>query len=323
MYVLYADNLDELRLRSRRFDEAMEPYLKQLDAYQASHSDHTTVPEIEQYLQVCRWPFRKLEYSFVLEALQERLLPGQRYLDAGCGITPLAHVVAGSGIEADACDGDERLIADIQRLGTDKLYGSRVNYRAEDLTALSYPDQSFDAVSCVSVLEHIPAPYDQVAVRELMRVLKPGGLLVITVDYTPPAAHDQPARVPYALRRLYGLAREGNFVDIARGIARKLQAGQAVRQGLAQRPRSANQCFTIDHLSLDIQPLLEGVHLNSRLPFSQEPNAVSPEQATRFWRIDGDLFDHQGRRVVLPAGFIVQKAGVAQSVPEQRAASPV
>jgi SAM-dependent methyltransferase len=54
---------------------------------------------------------------------------------------------------------------------------------AADGTKLHYPDASFDAAVSVSVIEHIPAEGDGAAMRELARVLRPGGILVLTVPY--------------------------------------------------------------------------------------------------------------------------------------------
>lgn len=46
-----------------------------------------------------------------------------------------------------------------------------------DLTRLPYRDEEFDALICNNVLEHVPD--DQAAMRELARVLKPGGWVII------------------------------------------------------------------------------------------------------------------------------------------------
>lgn len=61
----------------------------------------------------------------------------------------------------------------------------------EDATALSYPDASFDNVVCVSVLEHIGHEQDAVALHEMWRVLRPGGILHLTTDVaeTPKTVH--------------------------------------------------------------------------------------------------------------------------------------
>jgi SAM-dependent methyltransferase len=50
-----------------------------------------------------------------------------------------------------------------------------------DIIDIPEPDASFDAVLCVEVLEHVPKPVD--ALRELARLLKPGGTLILTAPF--------------------------------------------------------------------------------------------------------------------------------------------
>jgi ubiquinone/menaquinone biosynthesis C-methylase UbiE len=50
-----------------------------------------------------------------------------------------------------------------------------------DITAIPEPDASFDAVLCTEVLEHLPEPV--LALRELARLLKPTGTLIITAPF--------------------------------------------------------------------------------------------------------------------------------------------
>ena len=50
-----------------------------------------------------------------------------------------------------------------------------------DITALKYADQSFDLVICSHVLEHVPD--DRLAMREVMRVLKPGGKAILLAPF--------------------------------------------------------------------------------------------------------------------------------------------
>jgi SAM-dependent methyltransferase len=54
---------------------------------------------------------------------------------------------------------------------------------AADATRLPYEDASFDAAYSASVIEHIPAGGDTVAMAELARVLRPGGVLALTFPY--------------------------------------------------------------------------------------------------------------------------------------------
>src|SRR5260370_1916346 len=59
----------------------------------------------------------------------------------------------------------------------------RVTSEVQDGRALTYADDTFDAAYSVSVLEHIPDDGDTAALRELVRVVKPGGLVVVTVPF--------------------------------------------------------------------------------------------------------------------------------------------
>jgi 2-polyprenyl-3-methyl-5-hydroxy-6-metoxy-1,4-benzoquinol methylase len=58
-----------------------------------------------------------------------------------------------------------------------------VQSEIQDGRSLTYPNATFDAAFSVSVLEHIPDEGDSQAIRELVRVVKPGGLVVVTTPY--------------------------------------------------------------------------------------------------------------------------------------------
>lgn len=55
--------------------------------------------------------------------------------------------------------------------------------RTVDLTRIPFPSATFDLITSISVLEHIPAV--ERAVAEMFRVLKPGGRLLLTTDCSP------------------------------------------------------------------------------------------------------------------------------------------
>lgn len=50
-----------------------------------------------------------------------------------------------------------------------------------DIASIPEPDQSFDAIMCTEVFEHIPHPAD--ALKEFARLLRPGGYLMITAPF--------------------------------------------------------------------------------------------------------------------------------------------
>lgn len=72
-----------------------------------------------------------------------------------------------------------------------------------DAQSLGFVSDSFDVVLCTEVLEHLPEP--QRAVDEMRRVLKPGGILVLTTRFLFPihdAPHDYFRYTKYGLRHL-------------------------------------------------------------------------------------------------------------------------
>jgi ubiquinone/menaquinone biosynthesis C-methylase UbiE len=108
-----------------------------------------------------------------------RIPAGQRILDAGAGelqYKPLCshlHYVSQDFAQYDGT-GDQI------GLQTGSWDQSRLDI-ISDITQIPEPDNSFDAVMCVEVLEHLPEPV--AALRELSRLLRPGGLLIVTAPF--------------------------------------------------------------------------------------------------------------------------------------------
>lgn len=75
-------------------------------------------------------------------------------------------------------------IARVNRLWGMPAVGDKnpVNYYPYSATNIEFPDNSFDRVFCLSVMEHIPIEMWGNCMKEFQRVLRPGGRLVITLD---------------------------------------------------------------------------------------------------------------------------------------------
>ncbi len=105
------------------------------------------------------------------DALADLDLDGRSLLDAGCGTGLFSAAAAARGAEVTSLDVGERLLAKVaEKCDTRRVVG--------DLAALPFADATFDVVLSTEVIEHLASPVD--GVRELARVLRPGGRLVLT-----------------------------------------------------------------------------------------------------------------------------------------------
>ncbi len=104
----------------------------------------------------------------VVETLRKYVREG-KILDVGAGRGALSHALLEMGYEVKAADIDPSKCKypDVEMIQCNILKG------------LPFNDNSFDAITITEVIEHMEDPY--LTVRELNRVLKPGGILFITV----------------------------------------------------------------------------------------------------------------------------------------------
>lgn len=98
-------------------------------------------------------------------------------VDVGCGTGTLALTMADrlvggvvTGVDIDPA---------ILELARDKPGSERIGWQIGSATSLPFGEASIDVVTCTLVLHHLPLETKQDALREMRRVLRPGGLLVI------------------------------------------------------------------------------------------------------------------------------------------------
>lgn len=92
--------------------------------------------------------------------------------------------------------------------------------RKLDMTAIDLPDQSFDAVIAVHVLEHIER--DRAAMSELHRILRPGGMAFIQVPTYGDLTYEDPTLDAAGRERMFGIA--GHVRMYGTDIASRLDA---------------------------------------------------------------------------------------------------
>jgi ubiquinone/menaquinone biosynthesis C-methylase UbiE len=129
----------------------------------------------QQYAEPAPLPDPRIDRKFrrMCELVRAQL-PCEAFLDAGCGDGRYLAALAGELPERRAgIDISERIL---------ETAGQRVeaDLRRANLEAIPFEDGAFDLVLCSQVIEHVLDA--ELAVRELSRVLRPGGTLVISTD---------------------------------------------------------------------------------------------------------------------------------------------
>jgi ubiquinone/menaquinone biosynthesis C-methylase UbiE len=121
--------------------------------------------------------FKKLSYrhTFALNAIQ-KLLPIDKLMDAGCyaGTFLKALKIRVPSINAVGVDYYHDNIR-IARLLYPEL---KDQFKEQSIYQLEFESSTFDCVTCFEVIEHLDRPID--AIRELNRVLRPSGYLIIS-----------------------------------------------------------------------------------------------------------------------------------------------
>ena len=123
--------------------------------------------------------FIAAKYDFVDEMVSwgglDKLPSGTTLLDVGCGIGGSSRILAKDyGFDVTGVTISPQQVARAQELTPQNV---NAKFQVDDAMALSFPDASFDVVWSVEAGPHMPDK--AVFAKELLRVLKPGGILVV------------------------------------------------------------------------------------------------------------------------------------------------
>lgn len=129
---------------------------------------------------------RPIEYAFVFKQLRQ-ICPTE-VLDVGTGLSALPFLMANCGFRVTAID-------EMQSYWRSGFINRHYYVIRDDITNPKIT-KSFDLITCISVLEHIPN--HQAAVKGMFRLLRHGGYLILTFPYNEEQYVDNVYKLPGA-----------------------------------------------------------------------------------------------------------------------------
>jgi len=120
------------------------------------------------------------QYQHLIDLCRRHLLPGWALLDWGCGHGHFSYVLlkAGYRVHAYSLEDESPFLRRLRTCYPDRFVF--VQGRREEPVRLPFPEETFDAVFSVGVLEHVRETRgtETESLREIRRILRPGGLFL-------------------------------------------------------------------------------------------------------------------------------------------------
>jgi 2-polyprenyl-6-hydroxyphenyl methylase/3-demethylubiquinone-9 3-methyltransferase len=133
-----------------------------------------------QWEQRYRKPSFQMRETVLQKSLHGWKLAGTLWLDAGCGTGALSRWLAARGCGVLGVDASREMVGAANQSAQLQNYSERLDFvRITSVAHLALDDGSLDGILCSSVLEYVPDP--SACLTEFARVLKPGGLLLVSV----------------------------------------------------------------------------------------------------------------------------------------------
>ena len=139
-------------------------------AYELWHRQHEVDVETDT-------PWHRLLKKYLVP---DRDLRNKSVLEIGCGRGGFSYWLAGQPDRPKAIVAADFAVTAVQKAESFAAENRlcRITWQVCDIQAIPHPDATFDTVISCETIEHVPRP--RVAIRELARVLKPGGRLFVT-----------------------------------------------------------------------------------------------------------------------------------------------
>ncbi len=135
----------------------------------------------KEYFDEVAQQWDNMQQSFFSEDIREKAFSvagvkkGMIAADIGAGSGFITEGLIGKGLKVIAVDQSEAMLAEMRK----KFSGAeRIEYRLGEAEKLPIPDEAVDYVFANMYIHHVESP--QEAIKEMVRILKPGGELVIT-----------------------------------------------------------------------------------------------------------------------------------------------
>lgn len=171
------------RLKANKFFDLNDFYLLKKIIFYLGKKDPAWFPRLIEptTLGIRGWEYGHLFYKTKFS--------GKKILDVGPGSSRLPNFLAKQGGKITMLDMDKPL--EVTKLKT----ASNLRFVLGDMTKMSFVDDKFDLVICISAIEHVDMKAHSfykrdehkkralLAIKEMIRVLKPGGTFYLTTDF--------------------------------------------------------------------------------------------------------------------------------------------
>jgi SAM-dependent methyltransferase len=209
---------------------------------------------------------RYFELDFAWQALADQ--PLQRYLDVSSPrLFPVLLLDHQPGLRADLVNPDANDLYPTSVLVEASGVGARCRLHPSLIEAVPFAPASFDAITSISVIEHIPD--DTRALRRMWDLLQPGGLLVISVPCAAEASEQYLDHNEYGLlapdaagfvfyQRFYSPALLAERILSVTGAPRRQAVYGEKRPGLQQAAAYAKRASLSTHFPVWREPYVMG-----------------------------------------------------------------
>lgn len=139
--------------------------------------DHFSARAPEWHLLYAKPAFRQ-RFDLFLNSVKSVCQPPATILDFGCGAGVMASELARRGYTVTGVDAASGMVEASTRYAEQNNI-QNIEFRQTDIVGADLPDNTYDVVICSSVIEYVKE--DEEMARNLVRAIKPGGYIFISV----------------------------------------------------------------------------------------------------------------------------------------------